>query len=160
MTDPMRETDKSSSGDPAALAFEALREEVALVRRAVAGLAAERAAIEIPDYSETLGKIMQSSAATAKHIKTLAERPILHTTVQDWADAIVQANTPARQASQNNLANLHRQLSEVADGMAASLRKARTADQQRQWLLWIFGGGVFAGAFLGVFTILPLVRTL
>ena len=43
-----------AEADPATLAFEALREEVALVRRAVAGLAAERAAIEIPDYSEEL----------------------------------------------------------------------------------------------------------
>ena len=43
--------------DPAAKAFEALREEVALARRAVAGLAAERASIEIPDYSATLGEI-------------------------------------------------------------------------------------------------------
>ncbi|HUB84471.1 MAG TPA: DUF6118 family protein [Rhizomicrobium sp.] len=160
MTDPMRETDAPPSGDPAALAFEALRGEVALVRRAVAGLAAERAAIEIPDYSETLGKIMQGSAATAKHIKTLAERPILHTTVQDWAEAIVQANTPARHASRNALANLHRQLSEVADGMAASLRKARTADRQHQWLVWMFSGGLLVGALLGVFAILPLVHAL
>lgn len=160
MTDRTRETDAPSSGDPAALAFEALREEVALVRRAVAGLAAERAAIEVPDYSETLGMIVQGSAATAKHIKALAERPILHTTVQDWADAIVQANTPARHASQNNLANLHRQLSDVADGMAASLRKARTADRQREWLLWTFGGGVLAGVLLGIFAVLPLVHAL
>ena len=68
--------------DPAALAFEALREEVALARRAVAGLAAERASIEIPDYSESLGKIMQSSAATAKTLRALTEVPILHATVR------------------------------------------------------------------------------
>ena len=39
---------RQPEADPATLAFEALREEVALVRRAVAGLAAERASIEIP----------------------------------------------------------------------------------------------------------------
>ena len=50
-----------AEADPATLAFEALREEVALVRRAVAGLAAERTSIEIPDYSETLGQIMRAS---------------------------------------------------------------------------------------------------
>jgi hypothetical protein len=146
--------------DPAARAFEELRQEVALVRRAVAGLAAERAAIEIPDYSETLGKIVQSSTTTAKFLRSLAERPILHTTVQDWAEAIVQANTPARHASQNALANLHRQLSDVADSMAASLRKARTADRQRDWLLWMLCGGLLVGALLGFFAIPPLVHAL
>ena len=62
-----------ADADPATLAFEALREEVALVRRAVAGLSAERASIEIPDYSETLGQIMRASAATAQNLKALAE---------------------------------------------------------------------------------------
>jgi hypothetical protein len=144
--------------DPAALAFEELRQEVALTRRAVAGLAAERAAIEIPDYSETLGKITQSSAVTAKNIRTLAERPILHATVQEWADAIVRANTPARHASQDALARLHAQLRQVAEDMAGSLGKARTADSQRQWLLWTSGGALLGGILLGVFAIAPLLR--
>ena len=54
--------------DPAPLAFEALRGEVALVRRAVAGLAAERASIDIPDYSETLGQIIRVSSATGQGV--------------------------------------------------------------------------------------------
>lgn len=144
--------------DPAAIAFDGLRQEVALARRAVAGLAAERAAIEIPDYSETLGKITQSSATTAKYLKALSERSILQATVQDWANAIAQANTPARQASQDALAGLHRQLRQVADDMAAILRKARTADSQRLWLLWTCSGALLAGILLGVFAIAPLIR--
>jgi hypothetical protein len=62
-----------ADADPATLAFEAPREEVALVRRAIAGLSAERASIEIPDYSETLGQIMRASAVTAPSLKALAE---------------------------------------------------------------------------------------
>ena len=53
-------TETHAGADPATLAFEALREEVGLVRRAVAGLSAERAANETPDYSETLGKILRA----------------------------------------------------------------------------------------------------
>ncbi|MGA9794058.1 MAG: hypothetical protein WBQ17_00855 [Rhizomicrobium sp.] len=117
---------------------------MALARRAVAGLAAERAAIEIPDYSETLGKIAQSSAATAKNVRAFADRPILHATVQDWADAIVQANAPARHASQDALARLHGQLRQVAEDIAGTLRKAHKADDQRRWLLWTFGGSLLA----------------
>ena len=146
--------------DPAALAFEALREEVALARRAVAGLAAERASIEIPDYTESLGKIMQSSAATAKNLRVLTEVPILHATVQDWARAIEQANTTARQADRDALATLHRQLREVVDDISTTLRKARASDIQRQWLLWTFAGAMLVGIFLGVFAIVPLVHAL
>lgn len=160
MTDAQQPDGAAHDIDPAALAFEELRQEVALARRAVAGLAAERAASEIPDYSETLGKIVQSSAATAKFLRSLAELPILHATVRDWADAIVQANTPARHASLDALASLHRQFDQVANDMAASLGKARTADSQRQWLLWTSGGALLAGMLLGVFAIAPLVRSL
>jgi hypothetical protein len=160
MTDPQEPLPPQENIDPAALAFEELRQEVALARRAVAGLAAERATIEIPDYSETLGKITQSSAVTAKNIRTLAERPILHATVHDWADAIAQANTPARQADRDALTSLHKQLDQVADNMVASLRKGRTADAQRRWLLWTSGGALLTGILLGVFAIAPLVRVL
>ena len=158
MTDARQQDSPEPNIDPAVLAFEELRQEVALVRRAVAGLAAERAAIEIPDYSETLGKIVQSSAVTAKYLRALSDRPILHATMQDWADAIVQANTPARQADRDALTRLHGQLCEVVDDMAASLRKARTADSQRLWLLSTCGGSLLAGILLGVFAIAPLVR--
>jgi len=160
MTDVQQQGVPEPNIDPAALAFEELRQEVALTRRAVAGLAAERAAIEIPDYSETLGKITQSSAATAKFLRALAERAILHATVQDWANAIEQATTPARQADRDALIRFHSQLHQVADDMAESLRKARTADNQRQWLLWTFGGALLAGMLLGVFAIAPFVRVL
>jgi hypothetical protein len=75
----MTETPESMQldADPATLAFEALREEVALVRRAVAGLAAERASIDFPDYSETLGQIMRASSAIRQSVKALAEMPAL-----------------------------------------------------------------------------------
>jgi hypothetical protein len=80
-----------ADADPATLAFEALREEVALVRRAVAGLAAERASIEVPDYSETLGQIMRASAAAAQNLKALAEMPALRRSAKDWGREIAFA---------------------------------------------------------------------
>lgn len=57
--------DMQEGGDPAE-AFDRLRavvegqdRELALLRRAVEGLAAERAAIDVPDYTETLGHLQQ-----------------------------------------------------------------------------------------------------
>jgi Family of unknown function (DUF6118) len=146
--------------DPAALAFEALREEVALARRAVAGLAAERASIEIPDYTETLAQITRASAAAANRLKTIAELPMLHASVQDWARAIDQASAPTRLADRAALATIHTRLSQAAQDVAASLRSARAAEAQNQWLLWAFAGGVLAGMVLGVIAIGPAVHAI
>jgi hypothetical protein len=97
------ETNQSQApADPAALAFEALREEVALVRRAVTGLAAEGAGIEIPDYSETLAKIVRESAATANSLKTLAAMPALRLTPHDWAHEIAAARAEARRIDERS----------------------------------------------------------
>ena len=53
-------TDEDDQGGAdAAEAFEAMRGELALLRRAVEGLAAERGGVDIPDYSETLGHVVQ-----------------------------------------------------------------------------------------------------
>ena len=72
-------------GTDAAEAFEAMRGELALLRRAVEGLAAERGAIDVPDYTETLGRMQQGVDATAARVALLARlvgvrtvREVLH----------------------------------------------------------------------------------
>ena len=60
--------------DAAAEAFEGVRGELALLRRAVERLSAERAEVpEIPDYSETLGKMAKALNATMQNVGVLAE---------------------------------------------------------------------------------------
>ena len=147
-------------GDPAALAFEALREELALVRRAVAGLAAERAAIEIQDYSETLGQIVHASAATAASLKTLTAMPALRLTAHDWAHEIAAARDETRRIDQQALTQARDTLQQAARDMTAKLTSAKSADKQRQWLLWTWTGGYFAGMFLLAIGIGPVVRAM
>jgi uncharacterized protein DUF6118 len=153
-------TEPEPNADPAALAFEALREEVALMRRAVAGLAAERASIEMPDYSETLAQIQQASVFSARKLKTLAELPILNASVWEWARAIEKEGEPARRDDRDALGKIHAQLQDVARNMSATLRSARTADVQRHWLLWTFSGGVLVGALLWEIALEPVVRVI
>ena len=137
-----------ADADPATLAFEALREEVALVRRAVAGLAAERASIEIPDYSVTLGQIMRASAATAQNLKALAEMPALHRSAQDWGRDIAFAAEDARRSDQQAFAHAQHELERMVREMAVCLRSARSAEDQRLLLIWAAAGGTAAGMIL------------
>ena len=146
--------------DPAALAFNALREEVALVRRAVSGLAAERAAIEIPDYSETLGQIMRTSAATAAGLKTLTAMPALRLTAQDWGRVIAAASEQARRADQQTLTQAREALQQAARDLTSKLTSAKSADKQRQWVLWTGTVGFFAGILLLAIGIGPVVRAM
>jgi len=134
--------------DPAALAFEALREEVALIRRAVAGLSAERASIEIPDYSETLGQIMRASAATAQNLKALAEMPALRVSAKDWGREIAFVAEDARRSDQQAFVHAQHELERMVHEMAASLRSARSEEAQRLLLIWTATGGTAAGMLL------------
>ncbi|MBK7284938.1 MAG: hypothetical protein IPI83_11650 [Sphingomonadales bacterium] len=66
--------------DPATQAFARLEGEMALVRRAVERLAAERADIVIPDYGATLTDMTKQFAAISESLEDIAEHPALQLT--------------------------------------------------------------------------------
>lgn len=134
--------------DTAAAAFEALREEVALVRRAVGGLAAERSAITIPDYSETLANILQAGTITARQLKVLAELPALSITPDQLARQIAAAGETARRGDQLALTEASTVLRNAAQELKTQLRTIRSAKVQRNWLIATGVGGLIAGMVL------------
>jgi hypothetical protein len=146
--------------DPATVAFEALRKEVALVSRAMAGLAAERTANASPDYSETLAKIVRECAATAANLKVLAAMPALQLAAQDWARTIASAGKEARRSDQEALTQARDAFQQVAQDMSAKLSSVKSAADQRQWLLWTGAAGVFTGMLLLAIGIGPIVRAM
>ena len=160
MAEPPELMRSQAEADPATLAFEALREEVALVRRAVAGLSAERASIEIPDYSETLGQIMRASSATRQSVKALAEMPALRLSAKDWSHEIATAAQEARRSDQQAFAEARHGFERMAAEMATHLRSARSAEHQRQWLIWTTASGILAGMLLLAIIGGPVVRAM
>jgi len=160
----MAETPKpmqpQAAADPATLAFEALREEVALVRRAVAGLAAERTSIDVPDYSETLGQIMRVSSATRQSVNALAEMPALRLSAKDWSHEIATAAQEACRSDQQAFAEARYGFERTAAEMAAHLRSARSAERQRQWLISSAAGGIVAGMLLLAIIVGPVLRAM
>ncbi len=130
-----------ASVDPAAVAFEALRREVALLNVAVAGLAAERASA--PDYSETLAEIAQGVRVAVGRIGKLATSPALTATPAEIARQITAAGDlrgwvdMARLASVQNWRLLQAALAGVIGGavLGASFPAivARAAPEQWAW---------------------------
>ncbi|GAA0583597.1 DUF6118 family protein [Rhizomicrobium electricum] len=132
-TPATQEPKASLAEDPAAAAFEALREEVALARRAVAGLAAERATI--PDYSETLGQILKACTAAAWHFKKLGELLGLHLTPENIGRQIDDAAESARRANHAVLTGASAALQQATRDLNSYLQSARSAKSQRIWLV-------------------------
>src|SRR3546814_12683610 len=72
--------DDIETDDTAAEAFARLEGEVALVRRAVQQLAAEKAEIRIPDYSRTLGEMVKRLGSAEQALNRIADKPAMELT--------------------------------------------------------------------------------
>lgn len=145
--------DDEEQGDAAAEAFAQLegvieqqRGEIALLRRAVEGLAAERAEVpEPPDYSETLGVIANNITATAQRVDMLVKSPMLAMTPEQLAGRITAAASTARQEDRQTIATARTGLEDVTRQFHGYVVSARRSDEQNRWLMWTAIGGVVMG---------------
>ena len=139
-------------GTDAAEAFEAMRGELALLRRAVEGLAAERGAIDVPDYTETLGRMQKGVDATADRIAVIndviARSPALAMTPEQMAQRIAAAGNAARREDQVALATGRKGLEDVTRQLHGLVASARHAGEQNRRLAWSAIGGVAIGMVL------------
>lgn len=133
--------------DPAAVAFEALRREVALLNVALAGLAAERASA--PDYSDTLGEIAQGVRVAIGRIGKLAMSPALAATPAEIAQQITAAGDEARRQDRATLRQAEEVLQRAAGDLRGWVDTARLASVQNWRLLQAALAGVVVGAILG-----------
>jgi hypothetical protein len=133
--------------DPAAVAFEALRREVALLNVALAGLAAERASA--PDYSETLGEIAQGVRIAVGRMGKLVTSPALAATPAEIARQIMVAGDGARRQDRATLHQAQEMLQRAAGDLRGWVDTARLASVQNWRLLQAALAGVIGGAVLG-----------
>ena len=140
--------DDIQDGDDPVEAFDRLRaviegqdRELALLRRAVEGLAVERGSIDVLDYSETLGVLQQGvDGATGRldHIgKMLAAAPVMAMTPEQMAQRIAAAGTAARREDQAALATARMGLEEVTRQLHGHVVSARRGNEQNKWLAWV-----------------------
>ena len=145
--------------DPAVDAFERLRSEVALLRRAVESLAA--GAQEAPvDYSPTLAELSEAIAAVSAQAVALGERPLL-ALAPDQLGSLFQI--AAAKVLAKPVAELERERSTLRHAEEA-LRAAREADlaKSRSWrrTTSLLGGGALVGVVLWSVLLGPVARML
>lgn len=125
--------------DEAARAFESLRAEVALMRRAVERLAAERTELpDAPDYSETLGIISQNLSGTAQRVDALMKSPALAMTPETISRQIDAAGYTVRVEDHRVFAAAKQGLEEMMARLGRYLQSDIAAGEQRR-RLWYAG---------------------
>ena len=142
------------SGDGAERAFEALREEVAALRRGMELVyrqvqqAGQQPAAAGPDYTLTLGRMEKALGVVAGRLEAVERQPALQVT---GASLGMELNAAARSATDT--------LSSSVNGVVSEMRNAtatlgdlvgRIHDQREQrWWMWGAGGaGVLGGVLL------------
>ena len=137
--------------DQAAEAFARLEGEMALMRRAVQHLAAERADIVIPDYGTTLAEMAKRLGEIGECLEGMAEHPALQMTPDSIGNRIAAASESARRTDQDRINLARNDLHHATQELRSVTTHARTAADQRQRLFQAVGGGVFAGILLWSF---------
>ncbi|MBE5073373.1 hypothetical protein IM511_03515 [Erythrobacteraceae bacterium E2-1 Yellow Sea] len=140
-----------AEGDLAAEAFARLEGELALMRRAVQHLAAERADIVIPDYGPTLTDMAKRMGAIDGSLKSMAGHPAMQMTPDSIGNRIAAAAEAARRNDQDRISQARDDLHHAAQTMRSVTAHARTAAEQRQQVYQVAGGALLAGILLWSF---------
>lgn len=143
--------DTEPEADPAAEAFARLEGELALMRRAVQHLAAERADIVIPDYGKTLGGMAKQIDAISGSLGEIAEHPAMQMTPEGVGERIEVAAVAARRVDQERIEQAQKDSRQATQELRAALAQVRTADEQRRRFWQGIGGGSLAGILLWSF---------
>jgi hypothetical protein len=151
MENTMNEADTTPASG-AAEAFDGLRQEIKLMRKALGALVDEQRGQ--PDYSETLGKIADDLSKADRKVRWLANRAALVLTPEDIAAQIKTASAAARAADHSLIGGAADGLRQATSAIGVWIEQARTADKQNQRLLQAGGVSAAMGILLGF--VLPL----
>ena len=135
-------------------AFEDLRGEVSLLRRAIEGLAAERR--DQPDYGPTLEALAATNDGIREWAKKVSERPALELTPQTVAEQIEAAASRFRYLDRQDLQATQARLEGVSRELTLLARQPRTLDEQTR-RVQLTGGACFLSGLI-LWPLLALVE--
>jgi len=151
----------ADDGDEAAQAFEDLRAEMTLVRRAVERLTAERTELpDGPDYSETLGVISHNLSAIGQWVDALVKSPALALTPEKLNRQIVEAGVAGRSEDRRVIAAARQTIEEIATKLGRQLESHLMAGEQKRRERRIGLIALVAGAVLWAVLAGPIVRAM
>ena len=145
------EIEESREHTDAAEAFEALRAEVTVLRRAVEALAAATDENQPADYTETLGEMAQDLQSVSEHLQRIREHPAIAMTPAEHQYAIAQAGTGLMSEAAGKLDRATYAAAQHAQELAGLISTVRTQRAQRELLLWAIGVALVLGIVISPF---------
>ncbi len=141
------EAGQRRAGDPAQ-AFEDLRAEVSVLRRAVEALPHAWDESRPPDYSPDLGRIAKALATVETRIQAINAHPVLRLTPEQHQQAVVQAGSVLLREAAQKLERATQDVDKERGRLAGLVGAMRGREQQRTWLLSAGGGALLVGLIL------------
>lgn len=144
------------AADPAQ-AFDDLRAEVSVLRRAVEALPAAWKANQAPDYSPDLGRLTKGLTIIASHVDAMERHPAFGLTPESHRLEMAKAGEALMLDASRKLTQATQDAQRGRDQLANVIGIARRQDQQRRWLLYTGIGAVVLGIVLSplITAILP-----
>jgi len=135
--------DDGQPGD-AARAFEDLRAEVSVLRRAIEALPEEWEANQPPDYTESLGQITQGLSKVAGRLQLIEQHPALRSTPAEHKADIIAAGQDLMSRAAGRIDTAAEAFKREQQNLAGVIGTVRTQRKQLEWL------AITAAAALGV----------
>jgi len=134
---------QAAPADDAVAAFEVLRAEVALLRRGIEGLTAERTAT--PDYGPTIEQLVMRQDAVAAALRAILACPAVQITPEAFTDRLTAASQKARQEDRASLHAARQALERNAQSLAAILALRQSQAEERLLRTYVGSGCFFLG---------------
>jgi hypothetical protein len=144
----------------AARAFDDLRAEVSVLRRAIETLPGAWEDNRPPDYSPDLGRIVKGLIAVEKRLVSMEAQPALTRTPEAYAAAIRQAGADAVGEAVRKLNEATGETAQTGQQLAGMIGSARSQQAQRGTLFWIGLAAFVLALLLGLFGSPYLAREL
>jgi hypothetical protein len=144
MTDAEHADEQPGSAERA---FEDLRAEVSVTRRAVETMSRRLDENQPPDYSLDLGRMAKGLAVVSAQLDAINKHPALRMTPELHRQAIAQAGNEIMRDAAQKLDRATADAERERQRLAGLIGNARRQDQQRTWLMYI-GLAAFVVAFL------------
>src|SRR3954471_15987360 len=146
--------------DDATQAFDDLRAEVAVLRRAVEALGPALKENRSPDYSLSLGQIAKTQTAIGTRLEAIEGHPALQMTPAAFGEQLERAVGNASREARREAEDLVQGISIASRDAQAMLGSARTRERQNWRLLEASTIGILAGLILFPLLGFPIARNL
>jgi Family of unknown function (DUF6118) len=142
--------------DPAR-AFDDLRAEVSVLRRAVEGLPEAWRENRPPDYSPDLGRMVNALGAVGRHLEAIEKNPMLKIEPSVYRHAVEQAGMAASREMRGTFDSAIREVRAERQQLAGIIGQARARARQEWWLLGVGATCLVVGVLVSpvVASVLP-----